>query len=39
LEMNYVSFWFWIYELPLKMRTDAMAKKIGDLIGTFKDVD
>jgi hypothetical protein len=39
LELNRVSFWFRIYELPLKMRTDAMAKKIGDLVGTFEDVD
>ncbi|GAU49029.1 hypothetical protein TSUD_406820 [Trifolium subterraneum] len=39
LEMNHVSFWVRIYELPLKLRTDAMAKKIGDLIGAFEEVD
>lgn len=39
LELNHVSFWVRIYELPLKLRTDAMAKKVGDLIGAFEEVD
>lgn len=34
-----VSFWVRIYELPLKLRSDSIAKKIGDLIGVHEETD
>ncbi|MCI08934.1 hypothetical protein A2U01_0030016, partial [Trifolium medium] len=37
--MHCVSFWARIYELPLKMRSEAMAKKLGDFIGKFEEAD
>lgn len=39
LELSRISFWIWIYDLPLKLRSEAIAKKLGGLIGTFKDMD
>lgn len=39
LEMNTVAFWIRVYDLPLKLRTDAMAKRLGDSIGVFDEVD
>lgn len=39
LEMNTVAFWIRVYDLPLKLRTDVMAKRLGDSIGVFDEVD
>lgn len=39
LEMHSSEFWARIYDLPLKLRSDAMAKKLGDVLGKFVEVD
>jgi hypothetical protein len=39
LEMNKVAFWVRVYELPLKVRSDSMAKKLGNIIGQFEETD
>jgi hypothetical protein len=39
IDMSIGEFWSRIYDLPLKLRSDAMARKLGDLIGEFVDVD
>ncbi|XP_058749288.1 uncharacterized protein LOC131622280 [Vicia villosa] len=39
LNMHFGVFWVRIYELPLILRTEAMAKKIGGIIGTFEEMD
>lgn len=39
LEMNTMAFWIRVCDLPLKLRTDAMAKRLGDSIGVFDEVD
>lgn len=39
MAMNTAEFWTRVYDLPLKLRTDATAKKLGDTIGKFVEVD
>jgi hypothetical protein len=39
LDLHSVPFWVRIYDLPLKMRSDLMAKKLGDLVGKFLEVN
>jgi hypothetical protein len=39
MEMNSISFWARIYDLPLKLRSESMAKKLGDVIGKFEEAD
>lgn len=39
LELHTGEFWARIYDLPLKLRSDAMAKRLGDIIGSFEEVD
>jgi len=39
LEMHSGEFWARIYDLPLKLRSDAMAKKLGDVLGKYMEVD
>jgi hypothetical protein len=39
LEMNKVSFWVRVYELPLKIRSDSIAKKLGNIIGQYEESD
>lgn len=39
LEMHYGIFWVRIYDLPLKPRSDSMAKKLGDIIGAHLEND
>lgn len=39
MEMNTTEFWTRVYDLPLKLRTDATSKKLGDTIGKFVEVD
>ncbi|XP_058740824.1 uncharacterized protein LOC131623919 [Vicia villosa] len=39
LNMHFGVFWVRIYELPLILRTEAMAKKIGGIIGVFEEMD
>jgi len=39
MEMHSREFWARIYDLPLKLRSDAMAKKLGDVLGKFVEVD
>lgn len=39
LEMHSSEFWARIYDLPLKLRSDAMAQKLGDVLGKFVEVD
>lgn len=39
LEMNKVSFWDRVYDLPLKLRSETMARKLGNFIGVFEDWD
>jgi hypothetical protein len=39
LDMHTAEFWTRIYDLPLKLRSESMAKKLGDIIGSFVEVD
>ncbi|XP_058751474.1 uncharacterized protein LOC131624535 [Vicia villosa] len=39
INMHFASFWVRIYELPLKLRSEAMAKKIGSTLGNFEEMD
>lgn len=39
MEMHTGEFWTRIYDLPLKLRSNEMAKKLGDLLGKFVEVD
>ncbi|XP_058733973.1 uncharacterized protein LOC131605657 [Vicia villosa] len=39
LKMHYGSFWVRIYELPLMLRSETMARKIGNIIGVFEEMD
>jgi interleukin-1 receptor-associated kinase 1 len=39
LDMHNVSFWVRVYDLPLKFRSEGMAKKLGNIIGSFEEVD
>ncbi|GAU49944.1 hypothetical protein TSUD_408390 [Trifolium subterraneum] len=39
LEIFSADFWARIYDLPLKLRSDAMAEKLGNTIGKFVEVD
>ncbi|XP_058762169.1 uncharacterized protein LOC131635558 [Vicia villosa] len=39
LNMNFGVFWVRIYELPLMLRSNTMARKIGNIIGSFEEMD
>jgi interleukin-1 receptor-associated kinase 1 len=39
LHMHNVSFWVRVYDLPLKLRSEAMAKKVGNIMGVFEEID
>lgn len=39
LEMNTSDFWARVYDLPLKLRSNEIAKKLGDMLGKFVEVD
>jgi interleukin-1 receptor-associated kinase 1 len=39
LNMHKVSFWVRVYDLPFKLRSEAMAKKLGNIMGSFEEVD
>lgn len=39
LNMHFGVFWVRIYELPLILRYEAMAKKLGSILGTFEELD
>jgi hypothetical protein len=39
LAMDRASFWVRVYDLPLKLRTEGMAKKLGNNIGNFEEMD
>ncbi|CAI8606586.1 unnamed protein product [Vicia faba] len=39
LTMHFETFWVRIYELPLMLRPEAMAKKMRDILGSFEEMD
>ncbi|CAJ2652060.1 unnamed protein product [Trifolium pratense] len=39
LAMDHVSFWVRVYDLPLKLRSEGIAKKLGNTVGTFEEMD
>ncbi|XP_058746072.1 uncharacterized protein LOC131618942 [Vicia villosa] len=39
LNMHFGVFWVRIYELPLMLRTEAMARKLGGILGSLEEVD
>lgn len=39
LAMNRASLWVRVYDLPLKLRSEAMAKKLGNILGMFEEMD
>jgi interleukin-1 receptor-associated kinase 1 len=39
LNMHKISFWVRVYDLPFKLRSEAMAKKLGNIMGSFEEVD
>ncbi|CAK8573201.1 unnamed protein product [Lathyrus sativus] len=39
LNMHLGIFWVRIYKLPLMLRSDTIAKKIGNILGSFEEMD
>lgn len=39
LEMLEIPFWTRVYDLPLNIRTESMARRLGDIIGAFEEMD
>lgn len=39
LDLSRVSFWVRVYDLLLKFRSEAIAKKLGGVIGLFEEMD
>lgn len=39
LNMHYGVLWIRIYELPLMLKTEVMARKLGGILGTLEEVD
>ncbi|XP_058763301.1 uncharacterized protein LOC131636707 [Vicia villosa] len=39
LNMHYGTFWVRVYELPLMLRSEAMAKKLGGILGEYVEMD
>ncbi|XP_058727213.1 uncharacterized protein LOC131598649 [Vicia villosa] len=39
LDMHFGVFWVRIYDLPLMLRSEAMARKLGSLVGKFEELD
>lgn len=39
LNMHFGTFWIRVYDLPLKMRLEAMTTKLGGILGDFKEMD
>lgn len=39
IEMHFESFWIRVYNLPLKLRSEVMAKQLGKIIGEYEEVD
>ncbi|XP_058741861.1 uncharacterized protein LOC131614267 [Vicia villosa] len=39
LNMHFGTFWVRIYELPLMLRTESMARKLGGILGSLEEVD
>ncbi|XP_058727051.1 uncharacterized protein LOC131598472 [Vicia villosa] len=39
LNMQYGSFWVRVYELPLMLRSEVMAKKLGGILGEYEEMD
>ncbi|XP_058733455.1 uncharacterized protein LOC131605074 [Vicia villosa] len=39
LNMHYGVFWFRVYQLPLMLRSESMAKKLGGILGVFEEMD
>ncbi|XP_024629915.1 uncharacterized protein [Medicago truncatula] len=39
LAMNRSSFWVKVYDLPLKLRSEAMTQKLGNILGVFEEMD
>ncbi|XP_058776541.1 uncharacterized protein LOC131650847 [Vicia villosa] len=39
LNMHFGTFWVRVYELPLKLRSETMAKKLGGILGEFEEMD
>jgi hypothetical protein len=39
MELNSMSFWTRIYDLPLKLRSESMAKKLSNVMGIFEEAD
>ncbi|MCI19443.1 hypothetical protein A2U01_0040599, partial [Trifolium medium] len=39
MDLNSMSFWARIYDLPLKLRSESMAKKLSNVMGKFEEAD
>ncbi|XP_058752497.1 uncharacterized protein LOC131625674 [Vicia villosa] len=39
LNMHFSSFWVRVYDLPLILRSETMAKKLGNIMGSFEEMD
>lgn len=39
LDMHFGSFWVRVYDLPLILMSETMAKKLGDILGAFIEMD
>ncbi|XP_058782089.1 uncharacterized protein LOC131656370 [Vicia villosa] len=39
LNMHFGTFWIRVYELPLMLRSESMARKLGGILGDFEEMD
>lgn len=39
LDMHYGSFWVRVYDLSLILKSEAMAKKLGNILGSYDEMD
>lgn len=39
MSLDSTSLWARVYELPLRLRTDAMATRLGNMMGIFEEAD
>ncbi|XP_058748819.1 uncharacterized protein LOC131621797 [Vicia villosa] len=39
LNMHFGTFWTRVYDLPLMLRSETMARKLGQILGTFEEID
>lgn len=39
IDMHFGTFWVRVYDLPFLLRSESMAKQMGNILGTFEEMD